>query len=351
MRRYRDKRLYDRGGRFIWARVRDERGAIVRVSTHCTDEKAASLFADEWERRAADPGYRRAAAATLGTALSDWLTELRRRGVSAGTYDFDTRKLGHFLRVWGKDWPLLRVTNDLVLSYIDQRMSEPGATVGSRVKPLTIKHELAALKRMLEWAKFRGNFPTDLATVIPPGFSGKHKPRTRAPTAEEVVAIMRELEPHRAAHVAFIAATGARRAESFRACLEDVDLEGLTVRIRGTKTERAADRVPITGITYPFVLFAVQNAPGKSPMFAPWGKLNRDVAAACKRAGVDRVSPNDLRRAFGKWHRLAGASAEEVSLLLRHTTDTLAQTTYAKVSAADIGDKLRAMIPLPERTT
>lgn len=345
MRRFKDKRLYDRGGRFIWARVRDERGYIVRVSTRTADEKAASLFADEWERRAADPGYRRASDATFGSAMKDWLAELTRRGVSAATFDIAEIKLGHFVRVWGQSWPLLRITNDLVLAYIDQRAREPGATRDSTVKPLTIKKELAALKQMLEWAKFRGTFPIDIATVIPPGFSGKHRPRTRAPSPAEVALLLQHLEPRRAAQVAFIAATGARREESFRACREDIDLDGLTVRIRGSKTERANDRIPVTGLTRPFLLFAIQNAPNASrpaePMFDPWGKLNRDVAAACVRADIDRVSPNDLRRAFGKWHRLAGASAEHVSLLLRHTTDTLAQTTYAKVSAADIGGALR----------
>jgi integrase len=343
VRRFKDKRLYDRGGRYIWTRVRDERGYIVRVSTRTADEKAATLFSDEWERRAADPGYRRASDATFGSAMTDWLAELTRRGVSAATYNIAEIKLGHFVRLWGESWPLLRITNDLVLQFIDRRMTEPGATRDSTVKPLTVKKELAALKQMLEWAKFRGTFPVDIATVIPPGFSGRHRPRTRAPSREEVVALLQNLEPHRAAHVAFIVATGARRAESFRACREDVDPKGLTIRIRGSKTERANDRVPITGLTRDFVLFAIQKAPSDVPLFAPWGKMNRDIAAACVRAGIDRVSPNDLRRAFGKWHRLAGATAEQVGLLLRHTTDTLAQTTYAKVSAADIGEALREM--------
>jgi integrase len=348
VRRFKDKRLYDRGGRYIWTRVRDERGYIVRVSTRTADEKAASLFSDEWERRAADPGYRRASDATFGSAMTDWLAELTRRGVSAATYNIAEIKLGHFVRLWGESWPLLRITNDLVLQFIDRRMTEPGATRDSTVKPLTVKKELAALKQMLEWAKFRGTFPVDIATVIPPGFSGRHRPRTRAPSREEVVALLQNLEPHRAAHVAFIVATGARRAESFRACREDVDPKGLTIRIRGSKTERANDRVPITGLTRDFVLFAIQKAPSDVPLFAPWGKMNRDIAAACVRAGIDRVSPNDLRRAFGKWHRLAGATAEQVGLLLRHTTDTLAQTTYAKVSAADIGEALRDLIPIRE---
>lgn len=343
-RHYRDKRLYDRGGRFIWARVRDEHGRIRRVSTHCVDEKAATLFADEWERRAADPSYRRAAEASLDSAIRDWLTELRRRRVSDATFKIAMQKSGHFVRLWGSDWPLLRITNDLVLQYIDRRESED-------VKPFTIKKELGALKGFLEWARFRGTFPRDLAEVIPPRYSGQHKPRSRAPSAEEVTALIQQLDPRRGAHVAFIVATGARLGESLRARRGDVDMTKLLVRLRGSKTELARDEstvVPVTGLTFPFLVYALEHAPGDSPLFDPWGKLHRDVAAACKRAGIDIVTPNDLRRAFGTWHRKAGASAEEVAILLRHTTDTLAQTTYARVTGADIATRMRAIAPVSD---
>jgi len=338
-RKYRDERLYDRGGRFIWARVRDEAGRIIRVSTRARDEKAATLFANEWERRAVDPSYRRAAEATLGSAIVDWFAELQRRKVSAATYSIAQTKAGHFVRLWGVEWPLLRVTGDAVLQYIDTRE-------GEGVKPFTVKKELGALRGVLEQAKFRGSYPTDLATVFPPHYSGQHRPRSRAPSQPEVVALLRQLHPVRAAHLAFVAGSGARLAESYRAHREDVDLEGLLVRIRGSKTELASGLVPITGLTRDLLVFALQHAPGKTVLFEPWGKLHRDVAAACVRAGIDRVSPNDLRRAFGSWHRKAGLTAEQVSILLRHTTDKLAQTTYAKIGGEHIADDVRKLVPI-----
>lgn len=338
---YRDKRLYNRGGRFIWARVRDERGQIIRVSTRCTSEKAASLFADEWERTAADPAYKRSAEATLESAIQDWLLELRRRKVSEATFAIGMQKAGHFVRLWGSSWPLLRVTNDLVLQYIDARE-------GEGVKPLTVKKELGALKGILEWARFRGTFPRELAEVLPPRYSGQHKPKTRAPSPEEVTALIRQLDPRRGAQVAFIVATGARLGESFRARREDVDMAGLLVRIRGTKTDLAAGVVPLDGLTHAFMAYALENAPGKTVLFAPWGKYHRDLLAACVRAQIDPVTPNDLRRAFGTWHRRAGATAEQVSILLRHTTDTLAQTTYGRITGADLAPALRALAPVPD---
>lgn len=348
--RSRDKRLYRRG-RFWWARVTDERGRIVRVSTRCTDAEAASAFADEWERRAANPAYRRAAEATLEDGIRDWFAELDRRKLSEATISIARTKAGHFVRLWGADLPLLHITNDRVLGYIDAR---EGELAGREAARHTIKKELGALKGILEWARFRGVFPHDLATVLPPKYSSGHRPRSRWLTLDEARRLIRALTPDRAAHVAFILATGARRGESFRARREDVhhdDVEPYVV-LRGTKTERAREdgTVPITGITYLFLRFALERAPGKGakPLFRPWGKMVRDLDKACARAGIAKASANDLRRTFGKWHRLAGASAEQVAVMLRHTTDKLAQTTYGRIDGREIGRHVRLVAPLPQ---
>jgi integrase len=351
MRRFKDKRLFEREeSRFIWAKLRNEHGKIKPLSTRCTAETAASLFCDEWERKAADPNYKAASETCLDDAVSDFLAEYRRRGVSQASYSIAETKLGHFARLWGHDWPMARVSNELVLQYIDRRESEG-------VKPYTVKKELGALKQMLEWARFRGRFQRDLATVMPPHYSGRHKPKSRTPSREEVVLLLQAMSASRGAHIAFIVATGARWGESVRACRSDVDVENLVVMLRGSKTELARGTVPITGITWDFIVYALEHAPGKAPMFDRWssGSYFRDIHAACKRAGIEPLSPNDLRRAFGTWHRQAiikhgggkESAAELSSILLRHSTDTLAQTTYARLTGADIGPALRAFAPVP----
>lgn len=352
-----DPRLYDRTGpfewsgprgnrvskRYIWARLRNEIGRIKRIPTKLRNEQAAIEFANEWERKAANPAYRRAAEATLGAAISDWLADLQRRAVSAATYEIAETKLGHFVRVWGEAWPLIRIDGQLVLAFIATRERE-------RAQPPTIKKELDELRRCLKLAKFVERFPRDLGTVFPPGYSARHKPRTRWLTPEEAVALIKQLDERRGAHVAFILATGSRRGESFRARRADVhlDADNPHVEVRGTKTKRARDTVAITGITYPLMVYALQHAPEtqRGPLFDPWGKMVRDLKAACVRAGIERASANDLRRTFGKWHRLKGVSVEHVSVLLRHATDTLAQTTYAQMSGADIGPTVRGLVPI-----
>jgi hypothetical protein len=197
--------------------------------------------------------------------------------------------------------------------------------------------ELGTLARILKVARHFGGYHLPLDQVMPIQYGSKHKPRTRWLTPEELAAVCAQLPRHRAAHVVFFVATGARRGEAERARRADVNAARTLIHLRGTKTARAEDDVPITALTRPLLHFAMLNAPGSDLLFRPWGKLNRDLAQACERAGVEKCSPNDLRRTFGKWHRLAGVSTQEIGPMLRHTTDKLAQTTYANARGLELG--------------
>lgn len=326
----RDSRLYWRGNK-IWCRVLDASGRIKRKPTRCISEVAAVAVANDLERRAADPSYAAAAATSLEGAVVAYIADLRRRKRAAATLKIAAEKSGHFLRIWGRELPLVHLSNgQLVLKYIDQRQREG-------VIDFTIKKELGHLSQALRIAKHAGTFPFDVDAVFPPFFVGKHKPRSRFATPLELQALVEHLRPRRAAHVLYIVATGARRAESFRARRADTDWTTRVVHLHGTKTEAADDDVPITSISEPILRRALELAPGEVVLFDRWIHMNRDLAWACVRAGIEKLTPNDLRRTLGKWHKLAGVDNANVSKMLRHTTDKLTQTTYAKVSGAEVG--------------
>lgn len=342
MRKFRDKRLYERGNK-IWCRVPGADGRIVRKATNCTDETAAAARADDFERRFANPAYAAAAATTLDGCLNAYLLDLERRGRASATIAIATQKIGHFARVWGRARPMSELANpNLWVAYIDQRLREG-------VTRFTVSKELGHAGQFLRLAHYLGTFPVSPERVLPPFFHGDHKPRQRKPSQDEVHAACRELDPWRVAHVAFLVGALARRSEAARARRVDVDLALGVVHVRGTKTEAADDDVPITPITRPWLELALSAAPGKDLLFRPWGNLSRDMAAACVRANVARITPNDLRRASASWHRDAGLPAELVSKLLRHTTDKLAQTTYAKLGPVALGQLVSrhfATVPL-----
>lgn len=337
MRKLRDKRLYWRGST-IWCRVPGPTGRVKRETTRCSDEQAASAFADRRERQYANPRHAAAAKETLEDSLNAYHEDLVRRRRSEDTKKIARQKTGHFVRLWGARMPLERVLGSLVLAYMDKRQSEG-------VEDLTIKMELRQLRQVLRIAKFRKVYFEDIDTVIPPYLNGSPKKKKRTPSFAELRALLAQFPDYRAAHLAWLAATGGRAKEGRSARRVDVDWATRLVELRGTKTEKSAGQVPITVITAPLLKWALDHAPGKDVLFRPWGKLHRDVAAACVRAGIPYLTPNDLRRAFGSWHRAAfmaagnneKTAAEMVSKLLRHTTDKLTQTTYADLDGAAIG--------------
>ena len=340
-----DPRLFWREeNRFIQANVRGGDGKLERRSTKCVDEQAAVLWVNEQERASANPRYRDAAKATLFPAIEAAQRELQRRKRSAGTLSKFTQKAGHLLRLWGSDMTLARISAATVEDYIAAREREG-------VKPITVHAELQALRLILKVAAHHGLFEAKLEQVMPILYSSQHKPRTRWLSLDEMRALFDHVEEHHAAHLGFMAATGARRGESQRAERQDVDWDRGVVRIRGTKTEGAAAEIPITAITAELLAWSLACAPNKEGvLFRPWHNLNRDVAAACERAGIARCSPNDLRRTFAQWHRTKGIGAGDLAIMLRHTTSKLAETTYAKLSGENLGKLLEAKLgPVDER--
>lgn len=324
-----DRRLYWRGS-VIWARVIGPTGRIDRFTTKCRSEAAAIAAANDLERRATDPTYAAASTSSLDGMIRAYFADLDRRGRSASTKKIARQKVGHFGRIWGLNMRVVHITARLVLEYIDARKSEG-------VTDHTIKLELGHLRQMLAIARHVGTFHEESSRILPPFFSKKHKPRERWPTPAEMAALLPELEPSRAAHVVYILATGARREESFRARRVDADFVRGVVHVHGTKTKLADDDVPITRVNEPLLRFALSNAPGADRLFHPWGNLSRDLDAACARAKIPKLTPNDLRRGFARWHLLAGIDVQKVSKMLRHATDKLAQTTYAKATGEEMG--------------
>jgi hypothetical protein len=123
------------------------------------------------------------------------LRDRKLTGRADGTLDCYRVKAGHLARILGAELTLHEVMARKVDAFIDQRLEE-GASRN------TIHKELTVLRGTLKVAKGRGEFPGDIAAIMPDQFSAEYKPRERHQTPGEAQALLAELEPDRAARVA-----------------------------------------------------------------------------------------------------------------------------------------------------
>jgi integrase len=331
-------------------------GRWVRKTTNCTDRRAAEAKGAELERAAADPAYAARKAATLEDAvkllLADRAARARAGKRSEATVEFYSRKAGHLLRVLEHSGDvanpraslsLLDLDAGAVDGYIDTRRAE-GASES------TIQKEIVTLRASLKLAKRRGWFAADLDEVLPSGFGPEYKPRERYLPPEELAALLAQLEPDRAARVAFMVATSAEWGATERALRGD--FSGDAVHVRGTKRSTRDRKVPMVAAWQRSLLaYALAHAGGEdkpgAPLFISWGNVRRDLHAACARAKIEPCSPNDLRRTCARWLRQQGVAVDLVSLVLGHRDTRMVERVYGRLSEEDLAARLGLYLGAP----
>lgn len=328
-------RLYKRGQ--IWWVRWSEGGRKVRKSTGCTDKKAADIALRRWQRERADPNHAAAHQATVGTAAARFLRELEKTCRSDATMNMYECKTGHVVRLLGET-RLADLTHAKVLRYTEQRESETAV-------PHTVHRELTALRRILKSAIRAREFSADIKSVMP-DYAARYVPRTRFLRFDELLAICAHLEPSRAAVLPFIVATSARFGEAFRARRSDITAR--SIAIRGTKTDKSRRHVPMLSVTWPLVAYTLERADGEGDMlFSPWPNLRRDVHRACRRAGVDIFSANDLRRTTGTWLVKMGVPYELVAKVMGHASTAMLVKVYGQLDTGDVGRLIEQRMSVP----
>jgi integrase len=319
----------------------DHRGQRWSESTKQIDEKAAREIARELERRHASPAAARAAQATLKDAVTLLLAH-RRGAAKAGkrsdaTVTFYEQKTGHWRRILGDGYALADLDADAVDRVIAERRED-------KASESTISKELVALRCALKLAVRAGIWQGNPAAVLPVGFSAGYEPRTRWLTSQEVELVLSELPPNAAAMVAFMLATGARWSEAEAAQREDVD--GVLVRLRGTKTAGAARVVPVLDAEGRGLLaYALKHGGGEgAALFALWKSPGNALRRACERAKIPHASFNDLRRTFSQRLRQAGVSAELIAPAMGHTTTAMVQRVYGRLPPQALEALLRGAL-------
>jgi integrase len=309
-----NERLYQRG-KVWWCWYYLPSGELVRESTKCTSKEAARLVLRKKEGEA--QGGEKTGYLALGDVLSD-LEIWAEKNTSTDNLAFIRGKTKPLRDVLGNDTDVRGLTKKDLEAYIGKRLSV--AKGDKHLSRYTVKREIKVLFQALKKAK--------IELDIRPELNAPYVPRKRWLTREEFDDLSHELDPVRWRWVCVAVYTGARLSEVEGLEWEDVR-DGM-LHIRGTKTKGSDRWVPL----HP-ELAAMK---GKGKMVEPWGNVLRDLKAACKRADIKPISPNDLRRTYASWLLQAGVTNSVVAELLGHTTTELVDITYGKLSQATLRD-------------
>lgn len=330
-----------RRGAIWWIRTDPITGKA--ESTKCRDLEAARLFRSRREREAADPNHARTRNETLRDARDRLIDTRAGLGKSS---DYHETKLGHWVRIFGEGADLASVGSPEGFDrYVRQRRSE---TIGEKtdrvVSNHTISKEVAVMLTTLRMAKRAGAYTGDLSILRPFDLSAGYVPRTRALTAAELGALLGELTPERGAFVALCVGLGLRKGEAFALTAESIDAAAGVVHVPGTKTLASRRTVPILAPFRGLVLAAAKHLPLRS-----WARGNylRDLAAACRRAGIELCTPNDLRRTHATLLRNAGVDRDVVRGLLGHAVESsMLETVYDQPRPHELAARAGELVTL-----
>jgi integrase len=307
-----------------------------RRSTKLKNRKAAIELHEQRVILSKAPHYRPENQETLGVWLTKMLRD-KRAAKAEGTVKMYEIKARHLARVLGEDRRLLELNPGLIDEYITTRREE-GA------KQTTIYREMVTLTQTLKAARRSRVFHDDPKSLLPTDWSNKYTPRVRNLTLAEIQALLVALrDQEQRAWVAFILCTGARFSEAQSHEPGDFNPETGIMTIRGTKTAGSRRGVPILA---PFTaLWALVTDYWQDQGRAPrWPMASKRLPEAAARAGIDHVTPNDLRRTHASWLIHFGVNQAMVSRALGHSDGTMVARVYGQVTPAQLADLMRGQL-------
>lgn len=319
-------RLFLRGKTF-WCWGYDIDGKRWQESTKQREKRAAELAAREIARRyAASPDRVRAQKLTLDRALTALLDSLERKGRSANTIRAAEYHCRHLITHLDRDRPLSTIDLADTTAYLEKRLAE-GASRHTAAKELrTLSQAWKRLAKLKQLPPCPELAPDELGTV--------YTPRDRWLTREEYAKLLAAMDPKddgrrdidRRDYVIAWCNLGLRKSELFSIRPEDYDHARRELRVRGTKTEGADRLVPVSDDA----AAVLQRRCKEAVPFPEWalGSVNRDLRAACARAKIPPVSPNDLRRTFCSWLCQRGVPERVCADLLGHANTTMVRAVY-----------------------
>jgi integrase/recombinase XerD len=297
------------------------KGKQLVYTFECTEAEA--LIKDR-QINAQIKGERMTVFPTIQGALPDYLIYYQTIASQDIVKDFTSVMRRCLLPHFGK-YQAGQIIPTLVYSYTANRLKTPIPRTDRCIGHRTIQKELNYLSAMCRWMHVNGM--ADKMPVIPKPPKAKTRPqRVQSPlTMDELQRLLNAIPDDKKVLALLYSDAGLRRNEALNLRVEDVDLPGcrITVRGKGSKV-----------VVYPILTERLQKAleEDMEKTAGEWLKVNPDtdlpyqsiktlLKLASKRAGITKnVTHHTLRHTFSTLLMESGISTEVRRLLMRHST-------------------------------
>jgi integrase/recombinase XerD len=219
------------------------------------------------------------------------------------------------------------------------------------------KASVTALRSLLRYLHLTGRIPRPLASAVPSSAGWGLAALPRAVPASLVARLLEAcdrstpLGTRDYAIVLTLWRLGLRNGEVAFLSLDDVgwDAGEILVHGKGGRSDKLPLPVDVGRALADYLERARPRRGSERRLFlihrAPYSGLSRSavvsvVAAACDRAGLDRISPHRLRHSAASDILAAGAGLAEVGQLLRHQAQSTT-AIYAKLDRRALGEMVR----------
>jgi integrase len=340
--------LYSRGDVY-WSWYFDTAGERQRFSTKQRTRSLATTAARRIIRERLED-EKRPPSISVEDAVARYLAHAKAKNRATATLDYYVIHCRPLVAAFGAHQLDSLTTEDLDV-YLAERqkprtIKTKGVTQGTAweadrvvvARLPAIAKELRALGSVLRFAARRGWFHGEVARLLP-DLRGVYKPGDRVLTHEEFAKLHEALGPAKGERrseelrqdylLAFVG-LGVRDSELYR--ITAIDLAGAQVHIRGRKTGGADRWIPLRP-ELAAMLARRKKTHRTGPLFPLWHGVRRDLGAACKRAQIDPVTPNDLRRTFATWLAESGVPEPVTVSLMGHSSSAMVRRVYVRIGA------------------
>lgn len=309
-------------------------------STRKERKHDARLVAEEWDR-AATSNHR---VVTTTEAFELLAQHMRRKGDTDSTMEVLNLKASHIISFFGENRDITTIELKDTEAYLDQRRSDrrADATIAKELGYL-----MGAYRRCHRLGLYSGNWEALWPEALPKSFRG----RKRWLPWEEYIALVDTIIPQWRDHLIVYTSTGVRFSELY--VLRSHNVRDGWLHIDGTKTEGANRHIPLSveaaealkrrverssdGVLFPIT------SPDIDSQKRAW---LRALGTACRNAGLEHASTNDLRRTFASWAWHQGVDERVCVGWMGHRSSRMVREVYAQPSREQ---GAREMAKMPTR--